>query len=215
MKTVLGAMAAIVMTAGTAAAAEQQPGTVVIPPVDHKVEAGVRVGALTGGEMTPKGFLVTRANPAPIVTLDAHYVVHPFFTLGTYANFAPLSVERFMRTEVVGDGSGLLVSAGAYAKARFQVSESVLLRVGLAMGPNLLSMSGKSQGSDYSMGAAGLNMALVGEAVYRLSERAALGAQLGFLSQVSGSAKVEGSDKSADFAFPPMFFLSVGPEIWL
>jgi len=65
-------------------------------------------------------------------------------------------------------------------------------------------------------------MGLVFDTVWRASSKIGMSAQLGFLSQVYGSATVKGppsgstgGDGARDMAFKPILFVVVGPELFL
>ncbi len=190
-----------------------QPGY-VIPPLDHRFEGAVRLGLMLPGSLTPSDFVPAETAVSPTFILDASWVVHPFFSIGPYLQLTPLSTERTYN-EGTYEGSAFWTSAGVIARARFQVSEMTLLRFGLSAGPNFISMSGETQSTDYEASGRGLNLGLVADAVFRFSQRVGVSAELGFLSQVSGSLAVEGLDDERDFAFKPIFFLAVGPELFL
>jgi hypothetical protein len=191
-----------------------QPTVFVLPPLDHRFEGAARVGLMLPGKLTPSNFKPAETSVSPTLILDASWIVHPFFAIGPYLQYTALSTERELG-DTMYEGSATWVSAGAIARARFQVSEKALLRVGLSAGPNFISMTGETSSSDYEASGSGLNLGLVADGVLRFSQRFGMSGQLGFLSQVSGSFEVEGDDDEHDFAFKPIFFLAVGPELFL
>ncbi len=191
-----------------------QPTVFVLPPLDHRFEGAARLGLMLPGELTPSDFRPAETGLSPTLILDASWIVHPFFAIGPYLQYTALSTER-ESNDTLYDGSASWLSLGAIARARFQVSQQALLRFGLSVGPNFLSMTGETSSSDYEATGSGLNLGLVADGVLRFSQRWGASAQLGFLSQVSGKFELEGDDEERDFAFKPIFFIAVGPELFL
>ncbi|HMJ14720.1 MAG TPA: hypothetical protein VK524_25085 [Polyangiaceae bacterium] len=175
------------------------------------------------GEMSPNNWFHTEANAAPSVGVDGGWVPHPSFWLGAYLQLTPFTFDRTSGDEVIGDGSGTFTSVGLSAKARFGVSENVMLGGGLTLGRNFVSYEGEDDaGNGFELSGGGLNMGATVEAVLRTSAKLGLSTQLSFLSQVSGSADVKGyptsitgSGEDRDFSFTPIFFFSAGPTLFL
>lgn len=184
----------------------------VLPPLDHRFEGWFGLGLMMPGELTPSNSVPLKTSVAPTFALNASWVAHPFFSLGVYLQLTPQAFERRFNTATY-EGQAFWTAAGAVGKVRFQVSKLALLRVGLSAGPNFISLKGDDSSSIRASGS-GLNIGLVADAALRLSRKVGATAQLGFLSQVNGSLAVEGAD-DRDFSFKPIFFLMVGPELYL
>jgi hypothetical protein len=85
-----------------------------------------------------------------------------------------------------------------------------------------VAYSGTVDGASFEAAGGGFSAGLVADAVYRASKKLGASAQLGFLSQFGGSATVSGpplretgGNPDRSFGFPPIFFLTVGPELFL
>lgn len=200
------------------AAAAAPPGPV---PSQHKIEAAVRLGGMLPGELSPNNWYDTEANAAPSLWLDVGYVAHPNFSLGPYLKFTPFSFDRTSGSDVVGEGNGGFTSVGVAAKARLVVSEALTLRGGLTLGYNVVSYEGTNENdSSFDLSGTGVNAGLMADASLRVGQTLGISAQFAFLSQVSGSADVAGpptnitGGETRDFTFTPIFFLTVGPEMY-
>jgi hypothetical protein len=202
--------------------ASAQPEGGATKPREPAVEAAARVGAMFAGEMSPVNWFRTETKLSPLFSLDAGWVLHPNFSLGPYLQLTPFSFERKSGSNVIGTGTGTFVSLGAVAKGRLTVSEKVGLRGGLTLGRNFVSYEGESDsGAKFKASGGGFNVGLVADAVWRASAKVGASAQFGFVSQLGGSADVEGyptnitaEGDTRDFDFAPIFFLTVGPELF-
>lgn len=189
----------------------------------HSVEAAARVGVKFAGEMSPVNWFHTETQTAPAIGVDVGWVAHPHFTLGGYLLASPFSFERKSGSDVIGEGDGVFVSVGLAAKGRLELSEKAILRGGLNLGRNFVSYDGETNtGAPFELSGGGLNLGAVADGVLRLAPSFGLSAQLGFVSQISGSADVEGFPTNAtaegstrDFGFKPIVFFTVGPELFL
>lgn len=202
--------------APAAAAAPSEPA-----PREHKIEAAVRFGGMLPGELSPNNWYHTEANAAPSFWLDAGYVAHPNFSFGPYLQFTPFSFERTSGSAVIGEGNGGFTSVGVAAKARLVASERLTLRGGLTLGYNVVSYEGSNENdSTFDLSGTGLSAGLMADASLRVGPTIGISAQFAFLSQVSGSADVTGpptnitGGETRDFTFTPIFFLTVGPEMY-
>ena len=189
--------------------------TITVPKVDHRVEVAVRGGVQFPGEVTPKNLLIGQTGVAPVVFADVSTIVHPFFTLGVFTQFSSADYQHTLYGQSVDDGRFKLLSAGASFKARIPIGEAFVLRVGALLGPNLEWASGSGGGASYSAHGAGLDFAATVEGALRVSQPWGLSAQLAFTSQPVGSISIDGDSKSHDSAFAPLFFLAIGPELYL
>jgi hypothetical protein len=158
------------------------------------------------------------------VGFDGGFVAHKHFWIGAYLQFTPFSFERLSGEKVLGEGSGFLGSGGLSAKARVPIGDAFVLRGGLTLGRNVVSYDGKSKssGDKFELSGGGFNVGAVIDGAWRASQKVGASMQLGFVSQVSGSAEVKGYPTKAtaegtnrDFGFSPIFFLTVGPELFL
>lgn len=190
--------------------------------LDHRLELGARLGLLFPGSFAPKNWLWVETNASPMFSLDPQWVVHKYVTLGAYLNLAVFSGVRGPTNTYKSDTDGVIVSGGFAAKARFEIGDKVILRPGINLGRNAVSYSGKTGGSDFEASGGGFNVGFVGDGVFRLSKVVGISSQFGFLTQLGGSADVKGpptaetgGKKERDFDFAPIFFLTVGPEIFL
>lgn len=190
--------------------------------LDHRFELGVRVGVLFPKQISPKNWLYYEVDASPMISIDPEWILHKYVALGAYFTVAPISGVRGPTTTYKSDASGLIVSGGFAAKARFEIGDSLILRGGLNLGRNAVSYSGKTGGSDFEASGGGFNVGLVADGVWRASKRFGVSSQLGFLTQLGGSADVKGpptaetgGKKERDFDMPPIFFLTVGPELFL
>lgn len=216
------------------------PPTVATPPVeqraeagktdvekpadDHRFELGARIGVMLPGEISPVNWFRTEASLAPTFSLDPSFVVHPNFAIGVYVQATPFSFDRMSGSKTIGSGSGFWLSAGASAKGRIAIRDVAILRGGLTFGRNFVSYSGETSegGSEFELSGGGFSAGPVIDGVYRVSPKVGVSAQLGFLSQFSGSATVKGyptnltaEGEERDFRFKPIFFFTVGPELFL
>jgi len=219
-------VSALLVSAPQTALAQEAPPPAHDPSVvDHVFEGAFRIGAMLPGEMSPVNWFHSQVSTAPAFVLDTAWVAHPYFEVGAYGVIAPLSVERTSGSEVIGRGNGALVSGGVAAKGRYAFSEHVLARGGLTLARNYVGYSGKMEtsrgGDDFSLSGGGWSVGAVADFVWRASSKLGASAQLGFLSQVGGSADVKGPPTSAtggghrDFGFSPIVYLTVGPELFL
>lgn len=189
---------------------------------DHRVELGVRIGMLLPGEMSPSNWLHHDTRTAPLFAVDPQWLVNRYVELGAYLMVAPLTIDRGARTTYHSEVDGAFASGGFAMKGRLELNDAVLLRGGLNLGLNSVAFSGKSNGSTVEASGTGLDAGLVADGVWRMSRTFGLSAQLGFVSQLVGSAKVKGPPTAEtggktdrDFRFAPIVFLTVGPEIFL
>ena len=175
------------------------------------------------GELSPSNWFHTQAATAPSVGLDAGWVLSRYFWLGGYLQFTSFSFERKSGDEVIGEGDGVFTSLGLSAKGRLPVSETVAVGGGLTLGRNIVSYEGEStSGGTFELSGGGLNVGATAETLLRLSTKLGATAQLSFLSQVSGSADLEGYPTSITgeaegrkFSFKPVFFFTIGPTLFL
>ena len=188
---------------------------------DHRFEGAFRVGRMNSGEMSPVNWYHTNAQAATTYSIDASWIVHPSYAIGAYFQATPFSFDRKSDGEVIGNGTGAWKSGGFAGKARFRVSDKVLLRVGMTLGLNTTAFSGKTDfGTPISASGSGWNVGAVGDAVFRASRNLGASVQLGFLSQGWGSATVAGpptestGSAARDFTFQPIVFIPVGPEFF-
>ncbi len=210
-------LGAMWLAASTSALAQPEP-----PPSEHRFEAAGRLGVMLPGELSPVNWYRTEAKAAPSLWVDVGYVAHPFFSIGPYLKFTPFAFERMSGSDVIGEGDGSFASLGAAAKARFVTSETLTLRAGLTLGYNIVSYEGTNEnGSSFELSGTGINIGLMADASLRVAPTVGVSAQLAFLSQVSGSADVSGpptnitaEGETRDFGFSPIFFLTVGPELY-
>ncbi len=231
--TVLTVLAATTLTSRAAEA--QGPVTTPAAPetstvsstrdVDHRYEGGLLLGVMLPGELSPVNWFRTEAKAAPSFGYDGGYVASRYFLFGAYAQLTPFTFERMSGSSVIGDGDGLFASGGFSLKGRLPLSESLILRAGVTLGLNAVSYSGKTKDTKATFELSGLghNLGLSADAVWRASPKVGAVAQVGFLSQpFFGSADVSGPPTNAsaegatrDFRFSPVFFVSVGPELFL
>jgi hypothetical protein len=202
----------LVTLLATPALAAPEPTTTTLPVHDHRFETGARIGIIGGGEVTPHGAPRGYAETAVIVGAELNYLVHPYFTIGGYLGGMNATFTHESGDEMIGEGSLLIVSAGVTLKAHFELGPKTLARVGIFAGRNELRASGDVRGTDYDASGSGLSLAPTVELVYRVSPRYALSVQASFLSQPSGS--MDFGDGDEDLAFKPMYYLSVGGELF-
>jgi len=185
-------------------------------------EAAARVGVMMPGEMSPVNWFHTETGTSPSIWLDAGWVLLPGLSLGPYLQYSPFSFKRMSGSNEIGSGDGTFVSVGAAAKGRLTLSEKVGLRGGATVGRNFVSYEGESNtGGTFKASGGGWNVGLLADLVWRASPRLGASVQLAFLSQLGGSASVEGyptnitaEGDSRDFNFAPIFFVTVGPELF-
>ncbi len=189
---------------------------------DHRFELGVRIGMLLPGEMSPSNWLHHDTLTAPLFAVDPQWLLNRYVELGAYLMVAPLTIDRGARTTYHSEVDGAFASGGFAMKGRLEINEAVLLRGGVNLGLNSVAFSGKSNGSTVEASGTGFDAGLVADGVWRLSRTFGVSAQLGFVSQVLGSAKVKGPPTAEtggktdrDFRFSPIVFLTVGPELFL
>jgi hypothetical protein len=190
---------------------------------DHRFEGSLRGGVMLPGEISPSNWFHTEANAAPSVGLDAGWLASRYFWLGGYLQLTAFTFDRMSGDEVIGEGDGTFASIGASAKGRLPVSDALTLAAGLTVGRNVIAYEGESpEGNAFELSGGGWNVGATTEALLRLSPKLGVSAQLSFLSQVSGSADLEGYPTSItgeaegrDFSFKPIFFFSVGPTLYL
>jgi hypothetical protein len=192
-------------------------------PLDHGFEASLRGGLMFPGELSPSNWFHTQASMAPSVALDAGWVLSRYLWLGGYWQFTSFSFERKSGDEVIGEGDGTWTSVGLSAKGRLPVSDAVAVGGGLTLGRNIVSYEGEStSGGTFELSGGGWNVGATAETLLRLSTKLGVTAQLSFLSQVSGSADLEGyptgitgEAEGRKFSFKPIFFFTIGPTLLL
>ena len=175
------------------------------------------------GEISPSNWFHTQAAAAPSLGLDAGWVLSRYFWLGGYLQFTSFTFERMSGDEVIGEGDGVFTSVGMSAKARLPVSDAVAVGGGLTLGRNIISYDGEStSGGTFELSGGGLNVGATAETLLHFSPKLGVTAQLSFLSQVSGSADLEGyptrstgEAEGRDFSFKPIFFFTIGPTLLL
>jgi hypothetical protein len=213
----LAVTAATFSAAGVARAADKpaEPQVITIAPVDHREEFALRAGLEFPGEVTPKNLLVGKTGIAPTLFAEASFVVHPFFTVGAFAQLSSADYQHFIHDQSVDDGRLTLASAGGSFKARIPLSDSFVLRVGLLAGANLSWVSGSGQGGSYGAHGAGFDLAPTVEGAWRVASGWGMSGQFTFVAQPFGTISIDGDSNSHDLAFAPIYLLSIGPEFYL
>lgn len=196
------------------AAEQAQTITFVVP--DHRFEVAGRVGAIGGGELTPKGLSVGHVQPSWVGAFDFDVLTlpfNPFFTFGAYAQITNAGYDRFDGGKQTNtDGSVTLLSLGPSVKARIPLGERVVLKAGVYLGYNHMSFSVTESGKTIGASGGGLNIGFTGELAVQVSRAVAISAQASFISQVAGSVTVDGDSQDHDLAMTPKPFLTIGPQ---
>jgi hypothetical protein len=170
--------------------------------------------------MTPKQVFPTHTGFGPIVRMELTTALTPSVELGPYLSFSShpvTSIDGFPGYDK--SGSVQVFSGGGTLKARFLLSPRIAFRAGGFIGVNHVNaFIARSGGGGEGMPGTGLQLGPVVDFRFEVSRPLALLLQLGFISQPIGSATFPSdtsrSGQSVDFAFPPMVFLAVGPELF-
>lgn len=183
-------------------------------------QVNVTGGVVFPGEMTPKQVFRTITGVGPIVRLEAGFAPIKRLELGPY-----LSISSHPVTEVKGfpqyDGSGsvFVASFGAMVKVRFEPIDGFTIRAGAYVGMNFTNgFIAHNSGGGEGIPGLGLSVGPLVDLRLRLIPHLAGLFQIGFLSQPVGTATfpkdTDRANEHVDFAYPPMLFLTLGPELY-
>ena len=207
-----GLAAAFAVLSPSLAAAEVPPG---------RLQLDATVGVISPGQMTPQEIFPTYTGFGPIVRLDFTATVAPPVELGSYLSFSSHPVTSITgSTGYDHTGSAQVFSGGGVLLWRVALTPSMALRAGVLVGVNYdRAYLSHTAGGGEAVPGYGLQVGALVDLRFAVAPPLALLVQLGFISQpVGGATFPSDTDRPGEhegFAFQPMPFLTVGPEIFL
>jgi hypothetical protein len=187
---------------------------------EGRVQVDVTGGVVLPGNMTPKQVFPTHTGAGPIVRLETGFAPIANLEFGPY-----LSLSSHPVTAIDGfaaydqSGSIFVMSAGAGVKARFALTSWFTMRLGVYVGLNYTSaFIAHTKGGGEAMPGIGLGVGPLVDFRFKVAPHFAVLAQIGFVSQPAGTAifpaDTSRPNESVGFAYPPMMFFNLGPELF-
>lgn len=179
-----------------------------------------RIGLAFPGTMTPREVVNTDLGFGFATTNDATMVFADRFEAGLYFHYSLRPINSRGTAPVDGLLTHL-VSIGAVAKFRLELSSTSRLGFGAMVGYNREWQDFKNSTFEGTITGNGLNISPSVEWSLDVAPKIALNVQIGFISQVAGEADLgslgavvaNGSEQT--MTFPPLAFLTVGTELAL
>lgn len=177
-----------------------------------------RLGLALPGSVTPHKISKTHVGFGFALHPDVMFALDKRFELGAYLHYSGRPITE--RGTAPTDGLWThLVSVGPAAKVPFALAPGSRIRAGAMLGYNRVWQGFENGTFEGTITGQGLNFSASIEYSRDLAPGSAFNVQLGFISQIAGSADlgpigafVEGGSEQ-DLAFPPLLMLTTGIDL--